>query len=78
MFNLMMESVVQFEQFVEGDQKRHETTVTLSPGFRTGWNVGDTQTIVGFAVPVAISGDSTRAGVFGYFSYELPFIRQQP
>jgi DtxR family Mn-dependent transcriptional regulator len=78
MFNLMLESVVEFEQLVEGDQKRRETTVTLSPGFRTGWNVGDTQTIVGFAVPVAISGDSTSAGVFGYFSYELPFIRQQP
>jgi DtxR family Mn-dependent transcriptional regulator len=76
MFNLMMESVVEFEQFVEGDQKRRETTVTLSPGFRTGWNVGDTQTIVGFAVPVAISGDNSSAGVLGYFSYELPFIRQ--
>jgi len=78
MFNLMMESVVEFEQLVDGDQKRRDTTVTLSPGFRTGWNVGDTQTIVGFAVPVAISGDSTSAGVFGYFSYELPFIQQQP
>jgi DtxR family Mn-dependent transcriptional regulator len=78
MFNVMLESVVQWEQLVEGDEKRRDASVVLSPGFRTGWNVGDTQTIVGFAVPVAMSGDDTRAGVFGYLSYELPFIRQQP
>ena len=78
MFNLMLESVVEWEHLVEGDEKRHEAVVTLSPGFRTGWNVGDTQTIVGFAVPVSITGDSTNAGVFGYFSYELPFIQPQP
>jgi len=78
MFNVMLESVVEWEHRVEGDQKRHEAAVTLSPGFRTGWNVGETQTIVGFAVPVSITGDSTSAGVFGYFSYELPFIQPQP
>jgi len=78
MFNVMLESVVEWEHLVEGDAKRHEAAVTLSPGFRTGWNVGDTQTIVGFAVPVSITGDSTSAGVFGYFSYELPFIQPQP
>ena len=75
MFNLMLESVVAWAQLVEADDTRREAAVTLSPGFRTGWNVGDTQTIVGFAVPVTIANDSTRAGVFGYFSYELPFIQ---
>jgi DtxR family Mn-dependent transcriptional regulator len=78
MFNLMLESVVAWEHVVEGEEKRRDAEVTLSPGFRTGWNVGDTQTIVGFAVPVTLSGDDTSAGVLGYFSYELPFIRQQP
>jgi DtxR family Mn-dependent transcriptional regulator len=78
MFNVMLESVVEWEHLVEGDEKRHEAAVTISPGFRTGWNVGDTQTIVGFAVPLLITGDSTSAGVFGYFSYELPFIQPQP
>jgi DtxR family transcriptional regulator, Mn-dependent transcriptional regulator len=78
MFNLMLESVVEWEHVADGDATRREAGVTLSPGFRTGWNVADTQTIVGFAVPVAISGDTTSAGVFGYFSYELPFIQQQP
>lgn len=78
MFNVMLESVVEWEHLVEGDVKRREASVTISPGFRTGWNAGETQTIVGFAVPVAVSDAGTSAGVFGYFSYELPFIRQQP
>ena len=46
-----------------------------SPGFRTGWNSGETQTIIGFAVPVTIVNDNTHAGVLGYLSYELPFIK---
>ena len=78
MLNLMLESVVEWEQFVEGDVKRRETVVTLSPGFQTGWNVGDTQTIIGLAIPVAISDGNANAGVFGYFSYELPFSQTQP
>jgi len=78
MFNLMLESVVAWAHLVDGEDTRREAAVTLSPGFRTGWNVGDTQTIVGFAVPVVVSGEGTRAGVFGYFSYELPFMQQQP
>jgi hypothetical protein len=78
MFNLMLESVVEWEQSVDGDVKRRETVVTLSPGFQTGWNVGDTQTIVGLAIPVAISDGDASTGVFGYFSYELPFSQTQP
>jgi DtxR family Mn-dependent transcriptional regulator len=77
MFNLMLESVVAWDHVVEGGEKRRDAGVTLSPGFRTGWNVGDTQTIVGFAVPVTWA-DDTSAGVFGYLSYELPFIQPQP
>ena len=75
MFNLMIESVVEWEQFVEGDVKRRETIWTLSPGFQTGWNTDTTQTIVGVAIPVAVSGGGTSVGLFGYFSYELPFIQ---
>ena len=76
MFTLVLESVIEWEQFVEGDETRRETVVTLSPGFQTGWNVCDTQTIVGLAIPVAMSDGDASAGVFGYFSYELPFIQQ--
>src|SRR5688572_2888039 len=62
MFNLMLESVVEWEHLVEGDEKRRETFATISPGFRTGWNVGDTQTIIGFAVPVVVADAGTSAG----------------
>jgi DtxR family Mn-dependent transcriptional regulator len=75
MFNLMLESVVEWEQSVQGDATRRETVWTLSPGFQTGWNVGTTQTIVGVATPVAIAGGDASVGLFGYFSYELPFIQ---
>ena len=42
MFNLMLESVVEWEQSVEEDATRRETVWTLSPGFQTGWNAGTT------------------------------------
>ena len=76
MFNLMLESVIEWEDQVDAGVKSRETVFTLSPGFRTGWNIGDTQTIVGIAVPVAITSARTHVGVFGYVSYELPFTRQ--
>jgi len=71
----MLESVVEWEQSLEGQATRRGEIWTLSPGFQTGWNVGDTQTIVGAAVPVAVSNGDATVGVFGYLSYELPFTR---
>jgi DtxR family Mn-dependent transcriptional regulator len=65
MLNLMIESVVVWDD--------DAAIVTASPGLRTGWNVGDTQTIVGVAIPSIFSNRSNSVGVFGYFSYELPF-----
>lgn len=76
MLNLMLESVVEFEHVVESGMKARETIFTLSPGVRTGWGAGVPQTIVGFAVPVTMFDGHASAGVFGYFSYELAFIRQ--
>ena len=73
MLNLMLASVIEWEELAEGFAR--ETIFTLSPGFRGGRNVGDTQTIVGLAMPVAFAGGTTDVGVFGYFSYELPFSR---
>ena len=74
MFNLMLESVVEWEQSVEANTKRRQAAWTLSPGFQAGWNAVTTQTIVGVAIPVTMSGGNSSVGVFGYFSYELPFI----
>ena len=75
MFTLMLESVVEWEQSVESDATRRDAIWTLSPGFQTGWNAGTTQTIVGVAMPVAVSDGDTSVGLFGYFSYELPFTQ---
>ena len=54
---------------------RRTRTVTLAPGFRTGWNLADKQVIIGFAVPVAIAPETTNTAAFAYLSYELPFRR---
>ena len=75
MVNLMLESVVQWEETVEAGMGDRSAVFTLAPGVRTGWDMGDAQTIVGVAVPASFSGGTTDLGVFGYFSYELPFRR---
>ena len=74
----LLESVVEWEQSVESDATRRDMIWTLSPGFQTGWNAGDTQTVVGAAIPVSVSGGDTSVSVFGYLSYELPFMQTQP
>jgi DtxR family transcriptional regulator, Mn-dependent transcriptional regulator len=81
MLNLMLESVGVWPQTVQNagtpdSSKRRDSVVTVSPGLRTGWNHGNAQTIIGFAMPVTIINGNTSAGVIGYFSYELPFVKQ--
>ena len=73
MFNLMMESVLAFEEGIADQTTARETFFTLSPGARGGWDIGDHQLIVGFAVPVTWGAGETDAGAFLYCSYELPF-----
>ncbi len=76
MFNLMLESVLQFEQLPELDGgKSRETIFTLSPGARGGWNLGDHQLILGAAIPITWVESNSSAGVLLYLSYELPFRR---
>jgi len=79
MLHLMLESVLELEHALVAPETTDRTTVvTLSPGFRGGWNLGDQQVITGVAVPIVFADDSTDPGVFFYFSYELPFSRQTP
>lgn len=73
MLHLMVESVIAFDESAVSGGSERSTTFTLSPGFRGGWNVGDKQVIVGFALPVSWDGDASSTGAFMYFSYELPF-----
>ena len=62
MFNLMLEGVVELGE-----------SMTLSPGFRRGWNFGDHQLVIGVAAPITRAGGRSTAALLTYFSYELPF-----
>lgn len=73
MLHLMLESVVSFDQNAAPGGAVRDTTVTLSPGLRGGWDVGDKQIVTGFALPISWTGNTRYTGAFLYFSYELPF-----
>jgi hypothetical protein len=62
MFNLMLEGVAELNE-----------SITVAPGFRRGWNLGDRQLVVGAAVPFTRAAGTTTAALLTYFSYELPF-----
>lgn len=62
MFNLMLEGVVELGE-----------SMTVSPGFRRGWNVGDHQLVIGVAAPITRADARSTAALLTYFSYELPF-----
>jgi hypothetical protein len=76
MFQLMLENVLLFERSFDGVARPRDTVYTLSPGFRGGWNVGDAQIVTGAAIPITWTSGSTHAGIFLYFSYELPFQKK--
>jgi DtxR family transcriptional regulator, Mn-dependent transcriptional regulator len=74
MFNLMLESVVDWrEEVVAPSATSRQTVFVISPGARGGWNLGDKQLVLGLALPITRAGGETFTGVFGYLSYELPF-----
>jgi hypothetical protein len=74
MLNLMFETSAAFDQFVDGPgSAARERTITISPGLRGGWNIDDTQIVLGLAMPVSFAGGSRDPAVLTYFSYELPF-----
>ena len=62
MFNLMLEAVAALGE-----------SMTLSPGFRRGWNFGEKQLVLGLAVPITRAEGRSTAALLTYFSYELPF-----
>lgn len=71
MFHLMFETVYTSEQRLEQFGARRRANLgTISPGFRTGWNVGEAQIIWGAAAPITFGDGSTVKALFLYFSYE--------
>jgi DtxR family Mn-dependent transcriptional regulator len=73
MFNVMLETVLRFDELIDGTATSRETAFVLSPGARGGWNLGDQQLILGAAVPITWVDGSAETGVLVYLSYELPF-----
>jgi hypothetical protein len=62
MLNLLLEGVGALDE-----------SVTVSPGFRRGWNFGERQLVIGAAIPVTRADSGWTAALLTYFSYELPF-----
>jgi hypothetical protein len=75
MVHALVETVVEFPEVPGGGGTARETAVTLSPGARGGWDIGEHQLIVGVAVPVTWGEGTRQEAAFVYLSYELPFRR---
>lgn len=73
MFNVMVETVLNFDEGLTPSGGQRDTSFTFSPGVRGGWNIGDHQLILGVAVPTTWAEDTRDTGAFFYLSYELPF-----
>jgi hypothetical protein len=69
MFQLMFETYTQTASQIDAVR---QNTVIVSPGFRTGWNFGEKQVVVGLGVPFT-RGDLHDKGVIAYASLEMPF-----
>jgi DtxR family transcriptional regulator, Mn-dependent transcriptional regulator len=72
MLHVMLESVLNFEDTIEALEVKRQTILTLSPGLRGGWDIGEKQVVLGLAVPITWTSEAD-AGLFVYASYELPF-----
>ena len=75
MLNLMLESVLAWEETIEAGTSVRNNVVVVAPGLRGGWDIGDAQAVAGIAIPASFAEGDASLGVFGYFSYELPFSR---
>jgi hypothetical protein len=78
-FNLMLESVANWEEDVDNARlRRVDRTMSalISPGARYAFNLpNDLQIVVGAAVPIGLTSDSPDWGLFFYLSFEHSFVR---
>jgi hypothetical protein len=78
-FNLMLESVANWEEDVDNARLRRvnrTTSALISPGARYAFNLPNAlQIVVGAAVPIGLTSDSPDWGLFFYLSFEHPFVR---
>lgn len=78
LLNPMFETIVVFdEEAVANLAAVHGRTVIWSPGLRGGWNLGETQLIVGGALPITVRDGERTVALLTYLSLELPFTRSR-
>lgn len=69
-FNLMLETLGEWNQSVEESRIVQDFTYTISPGVRYAFNFPDAQLVLGLAAPSSFSEGLEEYGVFLYLSYE--------
>ena len=78
LLNPMFEMIVVFDEAVDAHlSTSRERTVIWCPGLRGGWNLGETQLIVGGALPVTVRDDERTVALLTYLSLELPFTKKR-
>ncbi len=79
-FNLMLESVADWEQDIDSQGKMSQSVkALLSPGVRWAFNFPDAlQIVVGIGVPFGLTPAASDWGIFFYLSFEHPFARCAP
>jgi hypothetical protein len=80
-FNLMLESVADWDQSVNAAQQlEREFTFTVSPGARYALNfpnLADLQVVFGAALPISFTRSEVHYGAFFYLSFEHNFLGQK-
>lgn len=75
-FNILMEIFgSNDEAVVDSGEKERSSTLFLSPGFRTGFEVsGNSEIVLGLGLPTGIGSSQGEGGVTAYLSFEGPFL----
>jgi hypothetical protein len=76
-FHALVEWVGYWTEFGEpGMPKQYEFSSLISPGVRKAFNFGgETQMVLGAAVPVGLTRSAPDIGVFLYLSFEHSFLK---
>jgi hypothetical protein len=73
-FNLMLEYLLNYLAEINDEGKAvFSSENIISPGMRYAINIGSLQIVPGIAVPVSITKEETRTGLFFYLSFEHHF-----
>lgn len=74
-FNLLLETLGEWNQAVDEGEIESEFAFTVSPGVRYAFNFSDAQLVLGIAAPMSFAEEVQDYGAFLYLSYEHSFMR---